>query len=110
MEEIEKMMALALAANEVAAQNMVTGARAEREKAAEERAAAQEALLETERNAQALYQGYVGKHRTRISRDLHLEVAKGMAERLLRAGESLSEAAALLDLPDGMVQELAKKK
>ncbi len=110
MDNIAKIMQQALAENEIAAQTMVAGARAEREKAAEERAAAQEALAETERNAQALYKGFVEKHRARIARDLHLEAAKGIARRLLRVGESVSEVAALLDLPDGMVQELAQNQ
>lgn len=110
MDNIAKIMHKALAENEIAAQNLVAGARAEREKAAEERAAAQEALAETERNAHTLYEDFVEKHRARIARDLHLEAAKGIVARLLRAGESVSEVAALLDLPDGMVQELAQKQ
>jgi len=109
MDDLAKIMQQALAENEAAAQNLVAGARVEREAAAAERAAARVALIDTEHNAGKLYADFVEKHRSRIARSLQLEIAGLFAQRLLLAGESIAEAAALLDLPDGMVQELARK-
>ncbi len=109
MENIGKIMQQALAQNEAAAQHLVAGARAEREAAAAERAAAQEILLQTERNETALYAGFVEKHRSRIRQDLNDAAVRMFAERLILAGEPVSEVAALLDLPDGLVQEMARK-
>ncbi len=109
MDDLAKIMQQALAGNEAAAQNLVAGARVERAAAAAERAAAHDALLDAERNEAARRAGFAEQHRSRIARNLQLEIAGLFAERLLFAGESAAEAAALLDLPDGMVQELARK-
>jgi len=107
MDDIKKMMQQMLTDNAAAAEAVVSNARAEREQVAAERAAAQEALLAAERDAQAMYDRLREQHRQRISKDLQSDLEKTIAERLLRAGEPVGEIAALLDVPDGMVKELA---
>lgn len=107
MDDIKKMMQQMLADNVAAAEAVVSNARTEREKIAGERAAAHEALMAAERDAQAIYDRLTEQHRQRIAKDLQSDLEKTIAKRLLRAGKPVGEIAALLNAPDGMVKELA---
>lgn len=106
--DVQQMMQQMLAQNATAAEALVTSARTEREAAAAEREAAAVALQNATRETETLRAEFYTKHCSRIEKDIREQVAKDLAIRLLRAGESTTEVAALLDMPDPWVDAVAQ--
>jgi len=107
-EELAAVMRQMLADNAAAAEAVVAGARTEREKAAGERVAAHQALLDAQTNAETLAADFFNEHHARIEKDIRKSLTRDFADRLLRAGISVGETAALLDAPELLVAELAR--
>jgi len=108
-DDIAVLLRQMLADNAAAAGNVVAGARAEREAAAAERAAARQALLETEQHAETISATFYHQHLTRLEKDIQERLLREYADRLLWYGLPPSEVAALLDAPDQMVEEIARR-
>lgn len=103
------MMQRMLADNAAAAENVVRVARTEREAAAADRAAARQALLDAQQQTEHLAATFRQKHLKRIEADLGEQLVRQYAERLLRNGLPPGEVAALLDLHDHQITDLAQQ-
>lgn len=107
--DIATLMRQMLTDNAAAAGNVVAVARAERETAAAEREAARQALLEVKQNAEAISATFYHKHLAHLEADTQERLLREYADRLLWYGLPPGEVAALLDAPDQMVEEIARR-
>lgn len=106
--EVIAAMRQMLAQNAAAAEAVVAGARAEREKAAAERAAARQELLDTQKNSDSIYADFLEKQRVLVRKDVWKSCAQDFAERLLKQAVSVEETAELLEVEEGMVADIAR--
>lgn len=96
------------AENQKVIEKLLKTARSERDKAAAKRAAAEAELSETKQNAETLTAGLTQKHHARLEKELRKKVAGDLALDLLYLKNSVSEVAALLDLPESFVMGIAE--
>lgn len=105
--EVIAVMRQMLADNARAAENVVATARAEREKVIGERAAARQALLDTQQKSEQIAADFYREHHDRIEKDIREMLTRDFADRLLRAGATVNQVVELLDAPEGMVAKIA---
>ncbi|MFN0014721.1 MAG: hypothetical protein ACKVU2_09255 [Saprospiraceae bacterium] len=107
-EEVAAAMRQMLAQNAAAAEAVTAGARSEFELAAAKRVAARQALLEAQKNTEKIRSDFFKEHEAWLEADARKQTTCKFAERLLRASVLISDVAALLDAPDGLVAEVAQ--
>ena len=105
--EVIAAMRQMLADNARAAETVVATARAEREKVIGERAAARQALLDTQQKSEQIAADFYREHHDRIEKDIRQMLTRDFAERLLHAGASVNTVVELLHAPEGMVASIA---
>lgn len=108
-DDLQVIMQRMLADNAAAAKNVVSVALTEREAAAADRAAAGQALQDAQQQSKRLAAAFRKKHLSRVEADLREQLERQYAERLLRNGLSPSEVAALLDMPDQQITDIAQR-
>jgi len=101
---IQKM----LTDNELAAKAVVDGAQKEYDKVLAERAAAKERLEKVKADSKIQSEAFRLKAIEKLKKDIYQQELKGVAAQLLEKGMGISDVAALLELPEKAVTEIAE--
>ena len=107
-DETQQIMAKMLADNKKAAQAVIDGAQKERDRTAAERLAAIERLEEVKKDKKNFSEACYLKSLQKLKKEIRDKELENLASELLEAGEPVSEISALLDIPDGLVKNIAK--
>lgn len=94
--------------NQKVIEQLLRAARIARASAADQRAAAEAELAETRASAESLTAELLQQHKARLEKELRKKAAGDLALDLLYRGNSVSETADLLRLPESVVSTIAE--